>query len=133
MAAVGGDAIDRDARLAELRPADAAVLAHAAAGVVVVHDPLADRRFLLRDTGAARRDHAARLVTADEGLRVGAEAERLLRLAGRRAVELEVRATQARGLHLDHHFAGAWRGIVEVADFDLPVAEEHCAAHLPIL
>src|SRR4029453_3005803 len=125
VAAVRGHAIDGDARLAELRPADAAMLAHAAAGIVMVHDALADRRLALRHAGPARRDHAARLVAADERLGGGAEAERLLRLARRRAVELEVRAAHARGLHLDHHFARPRRGIRKLAHLHLAVTEKH--------
>ena len=66
-------------------------------------------------------------------LGIGAEAERLLRLARRRAVELEVRAAHARGLHLDHYFARAGRGIGEVANFDLSVAEKDRTAHAAIL
>src|SRR6185503_12432669 len=133
VAAVRGDAVDRDPRFAELRPADAAMLAHPAAGIVMIHDALADRRLALRNPGPARRDHAAGLVAADERLGVGAEAERLLRLARRRAVKLEVRAAHARGLHLDHHLARAGRGIGEGPDLDLPVAEENHAAHESIL
>src|SRR6185369_17944316 len=106
-------------------PADAAMLADAAAGVVMVHHALANRRLALRDARAARRDDAAGLVSGDEGFGALAQAQRLLRLARRRPVELEVRAAHARSLHLDHDFAGTRRRIREVADFDLPIAEKH--------
>src|SRR5918994_4932621 len=109
------------------------MLAHAAAGVMVVHHPLADRRLALRHAGTARRDHAAGLMAADEGLGVRAEAERLLRLAGRRAVELEVRAAHARGLHLDYHLARAGRGVGKLAELDFSITEEYGAAHRAIL
>jgi len=49
------------------------------------------------------------------------------------AVELEIRAAHARGLHLDHDFARARRGIGEVAHFHVPVAEKHSATHGMIL
>ena len=68
MPAMRGDAVDGDARAAELRPADATMRAHAAAGVVMIHHALADRRFALGDTGAARDYHAARLVARNKGV-----------------------------------------------------------------
>src|SRR5438046_5883301 len=85
------------------------MLAHAATRVMMVHDALADGRFAFRHPGAARRDHAAGLVPGDERPGIAAQAERRLRSAGRRAVELEIAAAHARGLHLDHHLAGTWR------------------------
>src|SRR5688572_29337444 len=103
--------------------------AHAAACVVVVHDALADRRLALRDAGPARHHHPAGLVAGDEGFTDTSQAKRGLRGARRRAVELEVRAAHARGLHLDHDLAGAGRGVGEAAQLDLAVAEEDDAAH----
>src|SRR5688572_31958341 len=129
MAAVRGDAVDGDSLAAELRPADAAVPAHAAARIVVVHHALANRRLALRDAGTARYYHAARLVAADKRLSISSQPERLLRLARRRAVELEVAAAHARGLHLDHHLARAGRRIGELAQLDLAVAEEDDSTH----
>src|SRR5918992_3224469 len=85
MSAVGGHAVDHDAFTAELRPADAAMLAHPAARVMVVHHALADWRFALRNAGTAGGDDAAGLVAGDERLGVAAQAERLLRLSGWRA------------------------------------------------
>ena len=127
--AMRGDAVDRDAGAAELRPADAAVRADAAARVVMVHHALAGRRFVLRYAGTARHHHAAGLVTTDEWFAVPAKPERGLRGAGRRAVELEIRAAHARGLHLEHHFARTGRRIGEAAQLDVALAEEDDAAH----
>jgi hypothetical protein len=67
VAAVRGHAIDRDARAAELRPAEAAMSAAAAAGVVMIHHPLAVGRFALGNAGAARDHDAAGLVASDKG------------------------------------------------------------------
>src|SRR6185295_15245575 len=83
--AVRRDAVDGDARAAELRPADPAMRAHAATRVVVVHDALAGRRFLLAHARAAGDDDAAGLVAADERVLQVAQAERRLRRARRRA------------------------------------------------
>src|SRR5689334_13969198 len=95
----------------------------------MIHDPLADGRFTLRHARSARSDHAARLVPGDERLGPLPEPERLLRLARRRAVELEIRAAQPGGLHLDHDFARTGRRIWEVAHLDTAIAEEHRALH----
>ena len=71
MPAMGIVAIDEDGLLlAELRPARAAVLANCAALVMVHHDALADARHLLADLGADRCDDTARLVAADDRVRV---------------------------------------------------------------
>src|SRR5689334_13842251 len=129
MAAVRGHAIDRDPRAAKLRPADAAVRADAAARIVVVHHPQSVGRFLLRDAGAARHHHAARLVSANERLGAIAEAEGLRGFARRRAIELEVGAAHARSLHLEHALARTGRRIGEAAQLDLALAEEDDAAH----
>ncbi len=129
VAAVCRDAVDGDAGAAELRPADAAVLADAAAGIVMVHDALTGGRLALRDAGPARDDDAARLVAGDERVLQIAESESLLRFPGRRAVELQVRAAHARGLHLDHHLARPGRRVGKGAQLDLAIAEEDGAAH----
>src|SRR4051812_35290250 len=130
MAAVRRHAVDRDAGAAELGPADAAMPADAAARIVVVHDALSDRRLALGDARAARGDDAARLVPGDEGLGLGTEAARRLRRAGRRAIELEIRAAHARGLHFDHDLARPGGGIGKLAHLDLAIAEKHRAAHV---
>src|SRR5688500_9674166 len=96
---------------------------------MVVHDALADGGLELRYAGPARRDHAAGLVACDEGFGIAAQAERLLRFARRRPVELEIRTAHARGLHLDDDLARTRRGVGKIADFDFLVAEEHRAAH----
>src|SRR5438128_2171264 len=103
------DAIDRDPGAAELRPADAAMRAGAAAGVVMIHHAARGRRFALGDAGTARYHHAAGLVPSDERFTGAAQTERSLRHTRRRAVELEIRAAHARGLHLEHHFARTGR------------------------
>src|SRR5438132_12752514 len=90
---------------------------------MVIHDALADGRFALRHTGAARRDHAAGLVACDERLGAATEAERCLCSAGRRAVELEIASAHARSLHLEHHLARSWRTIGGIAYFDLSNSE----------
>src|SRR5882762_9713290 len=129
MPAVRANAVDHNALTAELRPADPAVLAHAAAGVMMIHDALADRCLAFRNARAARRDHAAGLVPTDERPGITAQAERGLRRAGRRAVELEIAAAHPRGLHLDHHLARSGRGIGEIADFDLAITEKDRSSH----
>src|SRR5690349_16868449 len=129
MTAMRSDAVHGDAGAAQLRPTDAAVCADAATRVVMVHDAQPVRRFLLRDAGAARDDYAAGLVAADERLGEVAEAERLLRRARWGAVELEVRAAHARGLHLQHDLARTGRRVGEASELDLAVAEEDDAAH----
>ena len=75
MSAMGIVAVDEDRLfLTQLRPAGPAVLANRAALVMVHHDPLADPRHFLADTGADRRDDAARLVAADDRVRVDRQA-----------------------------------------------------------
>src|SRR5688572_27727947 len=133
MSAMRGYPIHRDASAAELRPTDAAMLANAASGVMMIHHALPDRRFALGHTGPARRDDAAGLVATDERVFQISKTQSGLRFPGRRAVELEIRAAHARGLHLDDHLARTGRGIGEVAHFDLPVPEKDSAAHRMIL
>src|SRR5207253_10592841 len=79
--AVAGHAVDDDALATELRPADLAVLATPAALVVVHHHALVRRRVGLADPGAARGDHAARLVAGHDGPAAAAEAQRRGRVA----------------------------------------------------
>src|SRR6266508_4502295 len=67
VAAVARHAVDDDALPAELRPADAAVLAPPASLVVMDHHALADRRVRFADAGPALGDDAARLVAGDDG------------------------------------------------------------------
>src|SRR5207344_2373212 len=69
------------------------------------------------------------LVAADKGFGELAQSERGLRRPGRRAVELQIRAAHARGLHLDDDFARAGRGIGKAAQLDLALAQEDDAAH----
>src|SRR6267378_3533441 len=129
MPAMRGHAVDDDARAAQLRPADPAVLAHAATRVMVIHDALADWCLAFRNARAARRDDPAGLVPADERLGAATEAKRCLRSARRRTVELEIAAAHPRGLHLDHHLARSGRGIGEIADFDLAITEKDRSSH----
>jgi hypothetical protein len=90
---------------------------------------LISRRLAFRYAGAARDDDSTRLMPGNERVFQVAQPERLLRFARRRAVELEVRAAHAGGLHLDHHFARPGRRVGECAQLDLAVAEEDGAAH----
>src|SRR5207302_7711613 len=103
------------------------MLAYAAARVMVIHDALADGGFALGHAGAARGEHAAGLVPGDDRLRPVAQTQRRLRRARRRAVELEIAAAHAGGLHLDHDLAMAGRGVREIADLDFLVAQEYGA------
>src|SRR5262249_61112360 len=72
-AAGTGHAVAGDAAAAELRPAQPAVPARAAALVVVIHHAPADERRI--DAGADGGDDATRLVTGDDGS-AAAETER---------------------------------------------------------
>src|SRR5690606_1674993 len=118
-----------EARAAQLRPAEPAMVAHAAAAVVVVHDPHAGARLGLGHPGADLDHDAARLVAGDDRLGEIAQAERPLGLAGRGAVELEIAAAHARGLDLQHDLAGTRTRVGKVADLQLAITGEHHAAH----
>ena len=93
-----------------------------------------DLKFYRSPPGAAQAalglGGAAGLVPGDERPGIAAQAERRLRSAGRRAVELEIAAAHARGLHLDHHLAGTWRRVREIANLDFSVAQEYRAFHV---
>ena len=129
MGAMRGDAVDGEARAAQLRPAEPAMAADAAAAVVVVHDPHAGARLGLGYAGPDLGDDPARLVAGDDRLRQVAQAERPLRLARRGAIELQVAAAHARGLDLQHDLAGTRGRVGEAADLQLAIAGEHHAAH----
>src|SRR5881396_3907228 len=130
--AVARHAIDDDAVRTELRPADAAVLAAPAALVVMVHHARPRRRLVLRDAGPARGDDAARLVAGDDGPGARAEAERGGGVADG-AVGVEIAPAHAGGLDGDDDLARARGRVGELAELELPVAEEDDALHLSIL
>src|SRR5262249_60405008 len=96
MSAVPGHAVHRDARAAELGPAHAAVLAAPASLVVMVHDAGADGSEVRGHSRPERLDHAARLVSADDGA-ARSKAERRGGIT-RRAVGMKIAAAHARGL-----------------------------------
>src|SRR3989442_938910 len=130
--AVARHAIHDDAVRTELRPADAAVLAAPAALVVMVHHARPRRRLVLRDAGPARGDDAARLVAGDDGPGARAEAERGGGVADG-AVGVEIAPAHAGGLDGDDDLARARGRVGELAELELPVAEEDDALHLSIL
>ena len=125
--AVSRHAVDGDAVPAELRPADAAVLAAPAALVVMVHDSGAHRREIRRHARADRRHHAARLMSGDDRP-AAAQAEGRRGIADR-AVGVQVAAAHAGGLDGDDDLARPRRGIGEFLDLQLPLSEEDDAAH----
>src|SRR6202035_5010854 len=130
MSAIGIVAIDEDGfLLAELRPARAAMLAHGAALVMVYHDALANPRHLLADLGADRRDDPARLVAADDRVRVDRQAADRLASRFGPAVLVQIAAAHARGLHLDNDLAGARGRVRKLHQLDLAPAREDYAAH----
>src|SRR5439155_262153 len=120
-------AVYGDAGAAELGPADAAMLAAAAALVVMVHHALTDQRGI--DAGADGSDDAAWFVTRDDGA-AGAEPERGSGVA-RGAIGMQIAAAHTRRLHLQNDFAGSGCRIGELLDLELAIAEEHDAAHWP--
>jgi hypothetical protein len=127
--AVGGHAIDQETRPAELRPADAAVLADPAAAIVVVHHAHADLGLGFGDARPDRGDHAAGLVAGDDRLGQIAQAQRPLRLAGCGAIELEIAAAHARRLDLEHHVARTRGRVRELPQLKLPVTQKYDAFH----
>src|SRR5262245_36454567 len=129
MAAVRSYPVHGDAGAAELRPAEAAMRAGAAARVVVVHDALTVGRIAFRHAGPARDHDAAGLVAGNERVLQLAQAQGGLSRPRRRAVELEVRAAHPGSLHLDDHLARTRRRIGKAAQLDLAVAEKGCPAH----
>src|SRR5689334_20289862 len=104
MPAVSGHAVDGDARPAELRPADAAMLAPPAALVVMVHHTLTDEGRI--DSGADRGDHATRFVPGDYGP-AAAEPERGGGIAGC-AVRVKIAPAHPGRLHLEDDLARTW-------------------------
>ncbi len=127
MRAVPGHAVDRDAAGAELRPADPAMLAHAAADIMMDHDAVADPGNPLGDAGADRRDHAAGLVAGDHRAADLAQAEPFRPRLG--AIGFQVAAAHARRLDLEHDLTGAGRRVGQLDQLDLAVAGEHDSAH----
>src|SRR5262249_30241856 len=119
----------RGAVEAHLRPAGAAVLAGAAAGVVMVHHALPDARLLLGNARAERDHHAAGLVPGDHGLRAARKARGGVARLEARAIHVQVRATHARGLDLEHDIARPRRRIGKLAQRELAVTEEGYAEH----
>src|SRR2546422_300738 len=132
VAAVARHAVDDDALPAELRPADATVLAPPASFVVMDHHALAGRRVRFADAGPALGDDAARLVAGDDGSAAAAQAQGRGRVAGG-AVRVQVAPAHAGGLHGDEDLTGARRGVGEVTQLQLPVAEENYATHMSSL
>ena len=103
--------------------------ASATALVVVIHHALADERGI--DAGADGGNHAARLVAGDDRA-AGAEAEGGRGVA-RRSIRMQVAAAHPGGFHLEDDFAGAGRGVGELLDLELAIAEEDDAAHGSLL
>src|SRR5207253_503159 len=66
MAAVAADAVGDETLFAQLRPAGAAMAAHAAAFVVMAHHALPDARLALADAWADGNDDTAGLVPGDD-------------------------------------------------------------------
>src|SRR5262249_13972650 len=96
--AVAAGAEDDGALETHLRPSRPAVLAGAAAVVVMVHDALADARFLLGDARADGGHDAAGLVAGDHAGRPSDTAGHSPARVGRGAIVVQVAAAHARGL-----------------------------------
>src|SRR5690242_18557824 len=129
MTAVSGHAVDGDACAAELRPADAAMLAPPAALVVMVHHTLADEGRI--DPSADRGDHATRLVPGDDGP-AAAKPERGGGIAGC-AVRVQIAAAHPGRLHLEDDLARTGGRVGKVLELELAIAEEYDAAHGSLL
>src|SRR5262245_48106407 len=105
------------------------MLTAAATGVVVIHHPLLKARLLGRHSCADRDHDAARLVAGDHWLGAAVETRAGIPSLESGAVDVEVAATHARSLYLEHHVARAGRGIGKVAQLELPVTDKHDAFH----
>src|SRR5712691_9016439 len=126
MAAVAGDAVDRDALATELRPAAAAVLAAPAPLVVMVHHTLADQPGI--DAGADGVDDAARLMAGDHRPAATSQAE-ARRGVAHGTVRVKVAAAHSRRFHGQHDLAGSGGRVGELSQLELSVAQEHDALH----
>src|SRR5262245_47550725 len=129
---VAGHPVDDALTAAELRPANPAVAALAAAVVVVVHDPIP-----YGEAGHARPQgahHAAGLMPRDDRITQAAQPERGRRAPGR-AVRVQIAPAHAGGLDGDDGLAGSRGGVGKIAKFERAVAEEDDAAHrlLPLV
>src|SRR5437868_3803759 len=105
------------------------MLAHGAPLVVVHHDALADARHLFADLGADRRDDPARLVAADDRVRVDRKAADRLAARFGAAILVQIAAAHSRGLHLDNDLAGPRCRVRKFHQLDLAPAREDYAAH----
>jgi hypothetical protein len=114
---------------AHLRPARAAMLAAAAAGVVVIHHALPDARLVRRDAGAERDHDTARLVPGDHRVGAAFESRRGVAWLEARAIDVQVAAAHSRSLDLEHHVARARSRIGKVAQLELAVTDKHDAFH----
>ena len=126
--AMGGDAIDRTASDAHLRPAAAAMRARTAAAIVVHHDARPDLRSALVDIAPDRCHHPARLVPGNDRAREPAEPKRGGFSAGG-AIEFEIAAAHARRFDFDHHVMRPGRGIGKFGDFQFASAKKTHPAH----
>src|SRR5947209_9427291 len=100
MAAVAADAVGDETLLAQLRPAGAAMAAHATALVVMAHHALADARLALADPGPDGNHDAARFVSGDDRPFGSAADGKSSALGG--AVGVKIAAAHAGGLHCEH-------------------------------
>src|SRR5216684_3540143 len=128
MAAVAADAVGDETLLAQLRPAGAAMAAHAAAFVVMAHHALPDARLALADAWADGNDDTAGLVPGDDRS-LGRAADGKPATLGR-AIGMKVAAAHARGLHGEHGLAGTGGRIRKILERKLAVALEHHAFHV---
>jgi hypothetical protein len=92
------------------------------------HHALAGRRVSLADAGAARGDHAARLVARDDGPAGAAEAERRGGVADG-PIRMKIAPAHAGRLHGHHDLAGSGRRIGELTHFKLSATEKNYATH----
>src|ERR1051326_1060852 len=127
MAAMAADAVGDETLRAQLRPAGAAVAAHAAALVVMAHHALADARLALAHAGAKRHDDAARLMPGDHRP-LGRATDREPAALGS-AIGVKIAAAHARSLHGEHDLAGTGRRIRKVFKCELAIAEKNHAFH----
>src|SRR2546425_12706859 len=99
------------------------MLAAAASLVVVIHHALADAGLTRRHAGADGGDDAAGLMPGDHHAPLDAPGH----LAGREggAVGVQIAAAHARRLDLEDDLARAWRGVGELPELQLAVAEKH--------
>src|SRR5262249_18493094 len=123
-----GDAIDRAAGDAHLRPAAPAMLTGPAAAIVVHHDTGADPSGLFVDLAPHRSHHPAwRVAGYDRALKLAKPERR--GFAADRPVELEIAAAHPRRLDFDDNVMGTGCRVGKFSDLQFTSAQETHPAH----